>query len=360
LSHPLVGRRELLRRSLAVGATITGAGLLAACDQRPTSMGTATSASLPPPETTTIRIASPFACDAPLWLAKDFLREEGFTNIQWVADAPGTAGWITSRVADVGPGHPEAIVAAIDAGVPITTLAGLHTGCQELWAAPGIASVRDLRGKKVAVFQRNASDQFFLFFSTLCAYVGIDPLTNVSFFEVGSFEYRALLNAYLDGRSDAFLAAADGAAVLKREPRNPGTKILDQTTDKPWSQYLCCLLIANRDWARQNPAATKRFTRAVLRAADATAKDRPAAARAGVGASIRNLLAQRNAPELEILTDTTAMVSYDWREFDPEETLRFFALRLGDVRLIKSTPQQIIAQGSDVAFMRQLRSELKP
>jgi NitT/TauT family transport system substrate-binding protein len=292
-------------------------------------------------------------------MAKDFLHEEGFTDVQWVANAPGTAGWISSRVADVGPGHPEAIVAAIDAGVPITTLAGLHTGCQELWAAPGIASVRDLRGKRIAVFQRNANDQFFLFFSTLCAYVGIDPLTNVSFFEVGG-DYRGLLTAYLEGRSDAFLAAADGAAVLKREPRNPGTKILDQTTDKPWSQYLCCLLIGNREWTRQNPVATKRFTRAVLRAADATAKDRPSAARAGVSASMRNLLAQRTVPDEDILMDTTAMVSYDWREFDPEETLRFFALRLGDVKLIKSTPQQIIAQGSDVAFMRQLRSELKP
>jgi NitT/TauT family transport system substrate-binding protein len=358
MSDPLVGRRELLRRSLAVGATITGAGLLAACDQRPPSGATSPSASLPPPETATIRIASPFACDAPLWLAKDFLREEGFTDVQWV-NTPGTAAWITSRVADVGPGHPEAIVAGIDAGVPIVTLAGIHSGCQELWAAPGITSVRDLRGKRVAVFQRNAQDQFFLFFSTLCAYNGIDPLTNVSFFAVGG-DYSGLLTAYLEGRSDAFLAAADGAAVLKREPRNPGTKILDQTTDKPWSQYLCCLLIGNREWTRQNPVATKRFTRAVLRAADATAKDRQSAARAGVGASIRNLIGQRNAPELDILTDTTAMVSYDWREYDPEETLRFFALRLGDVKLIKSTPQQIIAQGSDVAYMRQLRNELKP
>lgn len=360
MSHTdLVGRREVLRRSLAVGATIAGAGVLAACDQRPASTATSPSASLPPPETTTVRIASPFACDAPLWLAKDFLRDEGFTDVQWVVNAPGTAGWVTSRVADVGPGHPEAIVAAIDAGVPIKALAGIHSGCQELWAAPGIASVRDLRGKRIAVFKRDASDQFFLFFSTLCAYVGIDPLTNVSFFEVGG-DYRGLLNAYLEGRSDAFLAAADGAAVLKREPRNPGTKIVDQTTDKPWSQYLCCLLIANGEWTRQNPVATKRFTRAVLRAADATAKDRKGAARAGVGASIRNLLAQRNAPEEEILTDTTAMVSYDWREFDPEETLRFFALRLGEVKLIKNTPQQIIAQGSEVAYMRQLRNELKP
>ena len=354
-----VGRRELLRRSLAVGATITGGGLLAACDQRPASASASSNASLPPPETTTIRIASPFACDAPLWLAKDFLREEGFTDVRWVADAPNTAGWITAGVADVGPGHPEAIVAAIDAGVPITTLAGLHTGCQELWAAAGIASVRDLKGKRVAVFKRDTTDQFFLFFSTLCAYNGIDPLTNVSFFAVGG-DYRGLLTAYLEGRSDAFLAAADGAAVLKRELRNPGTKILDQTTDKPWSQYLCCLLIANRDWARQNPVATMRFTRAVLRAADAAEKDRPGAARAGVGASIRNLLAQRITSDTEILLDTTAMVSYDWREYDPEETLRFFALRLGEVKLIKSTAQQILTQGSNVTYMRQLRNELKP
>ena len=42
-----------------------------------------------------------------------------------------------------------------------------------------------------------------------------------------------------------------------------------------------------------------------------------------------------------------------------EETLRFFALRLGDVKLIKSTPQQIINLGSDVAYVRQLRTQLK-
>jgi NitT/TauT family transport system substrate-binding protein len=353
-----VGRRELLRGSLAVGATITGGDLLAACEQRPASRATSSSASLPPPETTTVRIASPFACDPPLWLAKDFLRDEGFTDVRYVVDAQGTAGWVNAHVADIGPGHPEAIVAAIDAGAPIVTLAGLHTGCQELWAAPGITSVRDLRGKRVAILSRSTQDQFFLFFSTLCAYVGIDPLTNVSFFEVGP-SYGAMMAAFIDGRSDAFLAAADGAAVLRRNPKNPGTKILDQTTDKPWSQYLCCMLVANRDWARQNPVATKRATRAILRAADLTAKDRTSAAHEGVGASIRNLLPQGGGSVEQILIDTIAMPSYDWREYDPEETLRFFALRLGDVKFIKSTPQQIIAQGSDVAFMRQLRSELK-
>ncbi|MDP9275167.1 MAG: hypothetical protein M3O99_06200 [Chloroflexota bacterium] len=62
----------------------------------------------------------------------------------------------------------------------------------------------------------------------------------------------------------------------------------------------------------------------------------------------------------EILNETIAMPSYDWRELDAGQTLRFFALLLGDVKLIMSTPQQIIAQGSDVAFMWQLQKELKP
>lgn len=62
----------------------------------------------------------------------------------------------------------------------------------------------------------------------------------------------------------------------------------------------------------------------------------------------------------QIIYETIAMPSYDWRELDPEETLRFFALRLGDVKLITRTPQQIIAQGSDVAYLRQLQKEPKP
>jgi hypothetical protein len=46
----------------------------------------------------------------------------------------------------------------------------------------------------------------------------------------------------------------------------------------------------------------------------------------------------------QILNGTIAILSCDWRELDPGETLRFFALRLSDVKLIMSRPQQMIAQ----------------
>jgi hypothetical protein len=44
----------------------------------------------------------------------------------------------------------------------------------------------------------------------------------------------------------------------------------------------------------------------------------------------------------------------------PPETRRFFyALRLHDVGMIKSTPQQLIAQGTDWRFLNELKRELK-
>ena len=59
---------------------------------------------------------------------------------------------------------------------------------------------------------------------------------------------------------------------------------------------------------------------------------------------------------LQTLTDNP----YDkWREYDPEDTLRFYALRLHEVGLIKSSPQKIIAEGTDWRFLTELKRELK-
>ena len=44
--------------------------------------------------------------------------------------------------------HSPPSIAAIDAGEPITLLAGVHVGCFELFGHDGINSIRDLKGKK--------------------------------------------------------------------------------------------------------------------------------------------------------------------------------------------------------------------
>ncbi|HEV8671147.1 MAG TPA: ABC transporter substrate-binding protein [Candidatus Limnocylindria bacterium] len=349
-----VGRRELLRRSLAVGATIAGAPVLAACQQQPSPTASSI-ATLSPPETTTVRFVSPAPCDPPSALAKEFLVEEGFKDIQYVRAANTTTEWLTSNLADFSTGYGNLIAANVDAGLPILTLAGMHPGCFEIFATPGIATIRDLRGKTVAVNATNASDQFYGFFSILLAYVGVDPRAEVNFIVVGP-DLNALRDAFVDGRSQAFIAPAAFGPLLRRNPKNPGKVILDTTMDKPWSQYYCCQLVANRDWARKYPAATKRVTRAILRATDAVAKDKPRAAHEYVA---RGFYATPSPTDEDITNEVIRDLSYDWREIDPEETLRFFALRLADAKLIKSTPQQVIAQGSDFAFMRAQRTELK-
>jgi hypothetical protein len=46
-------------------------------------------------------------------------------------------------------------------------------------------------------------------------------------------------------------------------------------------------------------------------------------------------------------------------EFDPEDSMRFYALRLREVGMIKSTPNEILAQGTDWRFVNELKRELK-
>jgi NitT/TauT family transport system substrate-binding protein len=48
-----------------------------------------------------------------------------------------------------------------------------------------------------------------------------------------------------------------------------------------------------------------------------------------------------------------------WREFDPEDSLRFYALRLKEVGMIKSSPNQLLAEGADWRFFNEIRRELK-
>ena len=56
----------------------------------------------------------------------------------------------------------------------------------------------------------------------------------------------------------------------------------------------------------------------------------------------------------------SAEMRYDrWRDYDAEDTVRFYALRLHEAGMIKSTPKKIIAQNTDWRFLDELKQELK-
>ena len=71
-------------------------------------------------------------------------------------------------------------------------------------------------------------------------------------------------------------------------------------------------------------------------------------------------MAKGYEPRYEVALEVLKDVSYRmWREAHPEDTLRFHALRLHEVGMIKSSPQKLIAQGTDWRFLNELKKELK-
>ncbi len=49
----------------------------------------------------------------------------------------------------------------------------------------------------------------------------------------------------------------------------------------------------------------------------------------------------------------------EWRELNPEDTVRFHSLRLPEVSMIMSAPQKLLAQGADWRFLSGLKKESK-
>jgi len=319
---------------------------VAACAPKSSSSAETPAPSLGPPETTTIRIAGPTGCDPWTWLADDFMKEEGFTEVKLIS----TPRSIFKGDSDLSLGYGNYLAAHIDAGSPLVVLGGTHVGCLELWARPGINTIRDLKGKTLVVGKKDPLvDIFYGIWVTMLTSVGVDP-ADVNFVEPGDPNINEI-DHFLDGKSDATLTAVTQGPALRANPKNPGKQIFDTAVDKPWSQYYCCLLVANRDWAKANPNAAKRATRAVLRAIDYGAKDRQRAVQVAADKKVTQ--------NPKLLYEAIKDLPYAWRDYDPEETLRFFALRLADGKLIKKTPTQVIAEGTDFAFFRRMQKELK-
>jgi hypothetical protein len=61
----------------------------------------------------------------------------------------------------------------------------------------------------------------------------------------------------------------------------------------------------------------------------------------------------------EVTLQTLQDVPYGkWRDYDPEDTVRFYALRLHEIGMIRSSPHQITANGTDWRFLNEVKREL--
>jgi NitT/TauT family transport system substrate-binding protein len=301
----------------------------------------------PPPETTRIRLLFyPVTCIAPQYVAEPLLKTEGFTNIQYLsleyADSLRAVG-VGKADLDLLPA--ASLVVSLDSGAPTVALAGLHLGCYELFGTERVRAIRDLKGKTVPVESIGGSKHVLL--SSMAAYVGLDPRKDINWAIHSSADGIKL---FAEGNVDAFLGFPPEPQEMRA--KQIGRVIVNTATDRPWSEYYCCMLHGNRDFVQKYPAATKRAVRALLKAADLCAQQPERAARILVDRGIT----QHYDFALEALKE----VRYNaWRTYDPDNTLRFHALRLHEVGMIKSSPQKIIAQGTDWRFLNELKRELK-
>jgi NitT/TauT family transport system substrate-binding protein len=328
------------RRAFLSGLTLGGMAGLLGLHAQPV-------AAEPPPETTTLRLdRRPSLCSAPKYVAEELLRGEGFASVPYIelgtvaAYKALAAGDIDLTVTFVGPS-----IMRIDAGDPIVILAGAHVGCFELFGTDQVRAIRDLKGKTVAIPELESPQHVFL--SSMVAYVGLDPGKDLKWVTHARAESMRLL---AERKIDAYLGFPPDPQELRT--KQIGHVIVNSSVDRPWSQYFCCMVTANREFVQKHPVATKRAVRAILKAANVCAVE---------PAQVAQFLVDKGYTErYDYALQAMREIPYDkWRDYDPEDTVRFYALRLHEAGMIKSSPQKIIAQGADWRFLNALKQELK-
>ena len=328
------------RRRFLTGLSLAGAaGLLGARPVRAVGGGL---------ETTTVRFAHlPGLCIAPQYVAEELLRAEGFTDVRYVRLPPGnnTPEGIASGAVDFGLNFASVLVSALDQGVGMTVLGGVHVGCFELFVNEESRSLIELKGKRVGITYLGSPGHLFL--AAMAAHVGIDPGKDLRWVASGN---PVAMDLFTSGQVDAFLGFPPEPQELRAQ--HIGRVIVNSAIDRPWSQYFCCMLAGNRAFVRNNPVATKAVLRAIVKAADLCATEPARAA--------RQLVDSGFTPRYDYTLQTLNEVPYDrWRDYDPEDTIRFYALRLHEAGMVKSSPQKIIADGTNWRFLNEVKRELK-
>ncbi len=330
---------RITRREFLTGASALGAASFLGLPR--------TASAEPPPEVTKIRLLeTPAICLAPMYLAQELLRLEGFSEIEYVKTTVTGPSALARGEADISMWDVPGTIPVIDDGQAIVVLGGVHAGCYELIGNEQIHTVRDLKGKRVGVYALRGGDHVLI--ASMLAYIGMDPRNDVRW--VAEADFSAPMRLFEQGKVDAFMGFAPEPQELRR--KNIGRVLVNTAQDRPWSQYYCCSVIANRNFAKRYPIATKRTLRAFLKAADICADEPERVAR---------YLAKRGfEPRYDIGLEVLKGLPYDrWREANVEDTIRFHALRLHEVGLINTPPNELVARNVNRRFLDEIRKELK-
>jgi NitT/TauT family transport system substrate-binding protein len=299
----------------------------------------------PPPEITRLRLARyPFdhACLAPQWIAEELLKAEGFTDVTFTTTVDGISDLAAGKL-DFAGGDIMSVLLALDAGRPLVVIGGIHAGCFELFGTSRVRSLLDLKNRTVAVGWAGGE----ALVTAMATYVGFDPRRDAKLIQPPSKEAIELL---AQEKIDALLGFPPEPQELRK--RNVGHVVVSTSEDRPWSQYFCCMAAVNAQFVKKNPTATKRMLRAFLKATNMCALEPE---RVG-----RFLVDRGFVKNHDYAVQAIKEIPYTrWREYDPADTMRFYALRLHETGMIKTSPLKIIARSTEWRFFNELRKELK-
>jgi NitT/TauT family transport system substrate-binding protein len=334
------GIKERSRREFLGGLSLAGTAVIL-------GLKSESAAAESPPETTRIRIHdAPITCFAPVYIAEELLKVEGFTDVQYIKTSlnEGPTKALAEGKIDITQNDTAGHLMELDVGAPVVVLGGIHTGCWELFANDRIHTLRDLKGKTVAAPERSSRQAFV---AGLATFVGLNPLKDITWI---NHDPSKSMQLFAEGKIDAFMGFAPEPQEMRA--KKIGRVLIDFGKDRPWSQYFCCMAAANRDFARKHPVATKRALRAMMKATDLCVSEPERAARLMVNRGV--------ADNYEYVLQSVKEIGFrKWREYDSEDTVRFWALRLREAGIIKSNPKTIVAQGTDWRFITELKRELK-
>ena len=311
--------------------------------------GASSLAAEPRPEITTIRLEkAPATCIAPQYVAEQLLHAEGITDVRF-RNCRRLADPIRGAADELGLGlwtsHPLSYAEA-DKGAPVTIVAGRASRVlRVLRARITLHSITDLKGRTVGWSPVYVTSKHLV--SIMAKLVGLDPDKDIRWVSHPTIEPMDL---FIDRKIDAFLAVPPEPQELRA--RKIGHAIINSSTDRPWSQYFCCMLVGRTEFVRKYPIATKRVVRALLKATDLCASDPERVA--------RRMVERGQTPRYDYALQTLQEVPYGvWRDYDPEDTVRFYALRLNEAGFIKSVPKRLIAEHTNWRFFNEVKRELK-
>jgi NitT/TauT family transport system substrate-binding protein len=217
------------RRQVLDGLTLAGAADCLGVYPGP-------AAAEPPPETTKIRLHKMAGiCVAPQYVAEEFLRLEGFTEVQYVEVevtelTRAIYRLLASGAIDVSMAFAPPFIIQVDVGAPVVLLGGVHVGCFELFGTERVHTIRDLKGKTVAVPEEGGVHHLFL--ASMAQYVGLDPRKDINWVMRPPAESIPLL---AEGKIDALVGFPPVPQELRA--KKIGHVVVNSAVDRPWSQY---------------------------------------------------------------------------------------------------------------------------